>query len=176
VNYSPTHVYKVVADVERYQEFVPWCTKSKIVEEISPKEKLADLTVGFYGLSEETFRSHVVLEPYHSVTALASSDLYSQSPLKRLKNVWTFEPSDDNRTKVSMKLEFEFHNPLYTRLTGHFLKRISSLAMSSFVARCALVKDDIVQDPAEPGACPSSREAHPKKSATFGSGTGRTKK
>jgi len=146
VDYRPAHVYKVVADVERYQEFVPWCTKSTIVEHISEKEKLADLTVGFMGISEETFRSHVILNPFVSVTALASSDLYSNSPLKRLKNVWSFEPTGDDRTRVQMELEFEFHNPFYTRLTSHVLKRISNLAMSSFVARCALIKDDLVQE------------------------------
>jgi len=147
VNYKQHHVYKVVGDVAKYEEFVPWCSKSRIVEEISPKEKLADLTVGFYGMAEETFRSHVILDPYRSVTALASSDLYTNSPLKRLKNVWTFEPSGENRTKVSMELEFEFFNPVYTRLTSHFLKRISNMAMTSFVARCGSIKEDLDEHP-----------------------------
>jgi coenzyme Q-binding protein COQ10 len=146
VRYKPSHVYSVVADVESYSKFVPWCTKSKVVEELSPREKLADLTVGFYGVTEETFRSHVILDPYRSVTALASSELYSKSPLKRLKNVWTFEPVGDNETRVSMELEFEFHNPWYTKLTSHFLKRISNLAMSSFIARCALVKPPALEE------------------------------
>lgn len=140
VDHDVKHVYSIVSDIDRYSEFVPWCTRSKIVKVVGPNEVLADLTVGFQGLSEETFRSRVFAEPNHSVTSIASSDLYSKSPLKSLENVWTFESTHPQKTLVQMDLTFEFHNPIYTKLTSYLLDRISSHAMHAFVKRCNELK------------------------------------
>ena len=32
VPYSPADMYNLVADIDRYHEFLPWCTGSQIVE------------------------------------------------------------------------------------------------------------------------------------------------
>ena len=84
VDHDVKHVYNIVSDIDRYSEFVPWCTQSKIVKVIGPNEVLADLTVGFQGLSEETFRSRVFVEPNHSVTSIASCSHFTVEEVELL--------------------------------------------------------------------------------------------
>jgi ribosome-associated toxin RatA of RatAB toxin-antitoxin module len=45
--YSPKQLYDVVAAVEHYKEFVPWCQRSKIIQERLPDYVEAELEVGF---------------------------------------------------------------------------------------------------------------------------------
>lgn len=59
--YSPEQLYDLVADIEKYPDFLPWCAAVRILSE-SETEMLADLSVG-YKFFRETFRSRVHLTP-----------------------------------------------------------------------------------------------------------------
>jgi coenzyme Q-binding protein COQ10 len=65
LKFAPRHVYDVVADVDNYRKFVPWCTGS-IVNVRKANYLEAELTVGFQLLSE-SYVSCVYLEPVKSV-------------------------------------------------------------------------------------------------------------
>ena len=56
--YSPDELFDLVADVKRYQEFLPWVAATR-VRSNSETEMIADLVVGFSSL-KETFTSRVV--------------------------------------------------------------------------------------------------------------------
>lgn len=59
--YAPHQLYDLVADVEKYPEFLPWCMAVRILSQ-SDTEIMADLSVG-YKFFRETFRSRVHLTP-----------------------------------------------------------------------------------------------------------------
>ena len=71
VPYSSEQVYAVVSDVERYAEFLPFCSASRICARHGPASFDATLTLGFLAFSE-TYTSRVTLEPPRGVTAVAT--------------------------------------------------------------------------------------------------------
>ena len=72
VPYSSEQVYAVVADVERYVEFLPFCSASRICARHGPASFDATLALGFLAFSE-TYTSRVTLEPPRGVTAVATA-------------------------------------------------------------------------------------------------------
>ena len=50
--YAPEQIFALVADVERYPEFLPWCVACRVTARPSPTEFIADLAVGFKGSSK----------------------------------------------------------------------------------------------------------------------------
>ena len=77
VPYSSKQVYAVVADVERYTEFLPFCSASRICARHGPASFDATLTLGFLAFSE-TYTSRVTLEPPCGVTAVSTdTNLFS---------------------------------------------------------------------------------------------------
>ena len=96
--YTAEQMFDLVAAVDKYSEFAPWCVASRINKRESENVFYADLVVG-YKLFRERFSSKVVLEkPDHIYIE------YLKGPLKHLKNHWRFirEPDGINRSFVDM--------------------------------------------------------------------------
>ena len=82
--YSPEQLFDLVADVARYDEFLPWVVAVR-VRSSSETETVADLVVGFNAFKER-FTSRVTKQrPSHICVD------YIEGPLKYLKNEWRFE-------------------------------------------------------------------------------------
>lgn len=45
--FSQQQLFDVVAEVERYKEFVPWCQRSVVTDKTNANELYAELEVGF---------------------------------------------------------------------------------------------------------------------------------
>jgi len=60
--YTPAQMFDLVADVERYPEFLPWCVACRIVSRQSPKRFHCRSAIGFKMVREQ-FTSRVRLEP-----------------------------------------------------------------------------------------------------------------
>ena len=88
VQHSPEDLFAVVADVDRYQEFVPFCAGSRVLRRTSHTRFEAELEIGFR-LFNERYVSDVSLVPGESVTAEAV-----RTPgglFERLVSTWRFE-------------------------------------------------------------------------------------
>jgi coenzyme Q-binding protein COQ10 len=83
--YSPDQLFDLVADVGRYQEFLPWVAAVRVRSD-SETEMIADLVVGFSAL-KETFTSRVIKARPHEIEID-----YIEGPLKYLHNTWKFRP------------------------------------------------------------------------------------
>ena len=84
-------MYRVVADVERYPEFLPWVQALRILrrEKIREHEVIyAEMAVGF-GALREKYTSRVVLDPDDLRIAVNQTD----GPFKVLENRWSFAPA-----------------------------------------------------------------------------------
>src|SRR4051794_14928824 len=110
--YTPQQIFALVADVERYPEFLPWCVACRITSRPSPTEFTADLAVGFKMVREQ-FSSRVVLAPYERIEVK-----YLKGPFQHLENVWHFAPAADGGTQVEFFLRFEFRSALLQTLIG----------------------------------------------------------
>src|ERR1700723_380993 len=91
VPHSPPQMFDLVADVERYPEFVPLCRSLKIRQRTPGPDGteivIADMTVGFK-LVREAFTSRVTLDRPNLKILVE----YLRGPLSNLENRWTFEP------------------------------------------------------------------------------------
>lgn len=130
VPFTPSELFEVVADVNDYQYFVPWCTRSRVTSRVDDKHIIADLAVGFKLLSER-YTSVITLDPNRSVSA----DVPDSSLFEYLITDWVFEPVDDI-TSLTFYVEFAFRNPLYQRVTDLFFQEVVKRMVSAFEKRC----------------------------------------
>ena len=133
--YSPEQMFDLVAGVERYPEFLPWCLSSRITKR-DGNVFYADLIIG-YGVVRERFGSKVVLDRPDSVRVE-----YLHGPMKYLSNQWRFIPNADGGTIIDFYVDFEFRNPMFQKLMGLFFNEIVKRMVSAFEARAKQLYGD----------------------------------
>src|ERR1700753_946014 len=101
--YTPEQLFTLVADIERYPEFLPWCVGARIRER-TDKTITADLLIGFR-MVRERFTSRVVLDRPGLIDVT-----YSDGPFKYLTNHWKFVPQPDGRCLLDFYVDFEFRS------------------------------------------------------------------
>lgn len=126
--YTPEQLFDLVADVERYPEFLPWCIESKIVGR-EGNVFYADLIIG-YKLFREKFGSKVSLDRPNHVHVQ-----YLRGPMKHLSNHWRFIPMPDGGCMIDFYVDFEFKNPVFQKLMGVFFNEIVRRMVSAFETR-----------------------------------------
>ena len=117
VRHSAPKMFDLVADVERYPEFVPLCRSLKIRQRIPKPDGteivIADMTVSFK-LVREGFTSRVTLDRPNLKIFVE----YLQGPFSNLENRWTFEPKSDDACDVGFFLAYEFKSRMLAMLMG----------------------------------------------------------
>ncbi len=106
--YTPEQLFALVADVERYPEFLPWCVAARIRER-RPDLIVADLVIGFK-MFRERFTSRVKLDPPRRIDVA-----YTEGPFRYLDNHWIFEPVPEG-CRIDFFVDFEFKSRLLQRL------------------------------------------------------------
>jgi coenzyme Q-binding protein COQ10 len=117
VQHKASEMFDLVADVERYPEFVPLCHRLKIRQRTARADGtqvvVADMTVSFK-LVKETFTSEVTLDRAN----LKISVRYLRGPFSNLENRWTFESGGDNACDVGFFIDYEFKSRMLAMLMG----------------------------------------------------------
>jgi coenzyme Q-binding protein COQ10 len=108
--YTPEQLFALVADVDRYPEFLPWCVGAR-VRERKPELIVADLIIGFK-MFRERFTSRVNLDPPHRIDVA-----YTEGPFKYLNNHWVFERVRGG-CRIDFFVDFEFHSRILQRVIG----------------------------------------------------------
>lgn len=132
--YTPEQLFDLVADVESYSEFLPWCVACrKTAEEGDAIE--ADLIIG-YKMIREKFKSCVILDrPSHIRVD------YLDGPLKTLSNDWKFIPDGDGCI-IDFYVDFEFKNPMLQGLITMFFEKAVTHMVSAFEKRAEELYSD----------------------------------
>lgn len=125
--YTPDQLFDLVADVKRYDEFLPWVTAVR-VRSSSETEMVADLIVGF-GAFRERFTSRVAKERPSRITVD-----YVEGPLKFLHNEWRFEPAEGG-TNLGFTVEFAFKNRIFEAVAGQVFDRALRKMTNAFEER-----------------------------------------
>ena len=128
--YTPEQLFDLVADVARYDEFLPWVVAVR-VRSSSDKETVADLVVGFNAFKER-FTSRVEKER----PARICVD-YIEGPLKFLHNEWRFDAAADGGTDVHFSVDFAFKSRLFESLAGAMFDRALRRMIGAFEQRAA---------------------------------------
>lgn len=129
IPYTPEQMFDLVADVGRYQEFLPWCIASRINRRESDGVFYADLVVG-YKMFRERFSSKVVAERPHVIQIE-----YLKGPLKNLKNRWQFIRQPDGTCLIDFSVEFEFSNVALQTLANMFFNEVVKRMVGAFETR-----------------------------------------
>ncbi|MEO1748537.1 MAG: SRPBCC family protein, partial [Pseudomonadota bacterium] len=116
VKHSAKNMFALVADVERYPEFVPLCETLRIRDQRERDGNsiiIADMTVGYKAI-RETFTSQVHLDP----EANKIQANYLDGPFKRMDNRWTFIDREAGGSDVHFYIDYEFKNRMLGMLMG----------------------------------------------------------
>jgi len=128
--YTPDQLFDLVADVARYDEFLPWVVAVRL-RSSSETEAVADLVVGFNAFKER-FTSRVQKERPKRICVD-----YIEGPLKFLHNEWRFEAAPDGGTEVHFSVDFAFKSRLFETLAGAMFDRALRRMTDAFEQRAA---------------------------------------
>ena len=134
INHSAKSIYKIVLDIEKYPEFIPWCSDVQIHSK-TKKNIIADLLVKY-----KFFKINFTSDVRFDSNKLVINVIYIKGPLKNLQNQWKFVKIEDNKTNVLFKIKFEFKNFIYQKMTEVFFDLIENKMIHSFKKRA----DDIL--------------------------------
>jgi len=128
--YSAAQMFDLVADIEHYPDFLPWCLSTHILTR--GREKVtADLVIG-YKFFREKFTSEVTLDRPHKIIVH-----YRSGPLSHLSNEWLFEPQGKKACNVTFHVDFDFQSPLLRAAMNMFFDKALSKMVAAFEARAA---------------------------------------
>ena len=127
VPYRPEQLFDLVADVDKYPQFLPWCSAAK-VRSHEGDEMVADLTIRF-GPFSESFTSRVTLEKPGRIRAR-----YENGPFKYLNNQWVFTATPGG-AQVDFWVDFEFRSRILQAAIGAVFSEAVKRMVSAFLKR-----------------------------------------
>jgi coenzyme Q-binding protein COQ10 len=117
VRHNASDMFDLVADVERYPEFLPLCSGMKLRSRTEQAEGVvvivADMTVA-YKLIRETFRSRATLDRANLRILVE----YLEGPFSRMENRWEFHPVQEKLSDVKFFITYEFRSRMLGILMG----------------------------------------------------------
>ena len=128
--YSAEQMFDLVADVGRYQEFLPWVVATRVRTD-NETEMVADMLVGFKALREK-FTSRVEKRRPREIRVH-----YVDGPMKDLDNVWQFHPVSETACDVEFDVRFSFRNALFEKLAGQYIDKAFRKMVAAFETRAA---------------------------------------
>ena len=136
--YTADFIYGIVADVERYPEFVPWCAGLRILrrEPVPFGEVIwAETLVGYRSLRER-YISRVELDPGNRRIDVKQTD----GPFRQLENHWRFAP-DKGGCRVDFSIVFELRSRLLGQVAGAALALVMGRMTDAFEARARALSE-----------------------------------
>jgi len=134
VNFTAKQMYELVADIDNYREFLPWCNDSKVIEvtNINNEKKtlIADLEIGYKDLVY-TYRSNVLLNNQELTIKVD----FIHGPFKNLDNSWIFKKIDDQSCEIEFFIDFELNVGVLNLLISKFFDKAFKKMVNSFENR-----------------------------------------
>jgi coenzyme Q-binding protein COQ10 len=126
--YTSKQLYDLVAAIDQYPEFLPWCVGARINER-KDNVVLADLVIGFK-LFREKFTSRVTLDEPNMVIDVE----YMDGPFRYLNNHWKFRDGPDGCT-IDFFVDFEFRSMILQKTIGMLFNEAVTRMISAFEQR-----------------------------------------
>jgi len=115
VPYTADLMYSIVADVERYPEFVPWCVDLKVLkrETVGPREiLLCETVVGFKGLRERYTSRATLIARDRRIDVEAVDGMF-----RKLETHWRIAPEGEG-CRIDFSIAFEFRSRVLGAVAG----------------------------------------------------------
>ncbi len=130
--YTADQMYALVAEVDKYPEFLPWCAAARIRSreaDGAAEVMLADLVISFK-VFRERFGSKVIL---HAEDKTIDTQ-YLDGPFKYLKSTWRFTDVPDG-CEVNFYVDFEFKSRMLQGVIGVVFHEAMQRIVKAFEAR-----------------------------------------
>lgn len=140
--YRADQLFDLVADIESYPEFLPWCRAARIRKR-EGNMIYADLVIG-WKMIRERFTSRVILNPPSRIDVS-----YHEGPFKYLNNHWIFEPKPNDSCLIDFYVDFEFHSRmlqmamevLFNEAVRRMVRAFEARAQQLYGARSAIKRE-----------------------------------
>lgn len=121
-------MFELVANVEDYPKFMPWCGGARVLER-TPEGMRASITISFAGIRQTftTQNTHQYPESIHLTLV--------DGPFSALEGHWVFQPLGDDACKVLFTLEYAFSSRTLEMLVGPVFNRIATSFIDAFTQR-----------------------------------------
>ncbi|MCG8509200.1 MAG: type II toxin-antitoxin system RatA family toxin [Rhodospirillales bacterium] len=129
--HTPEQLFEMVADVERYPEFLPWLIATRTYNR-REDGFMAEMVIGFK-VFRERYVSRVDLDRPNRIDVS-----HFKGPFKHLRNHWIFEPAEGG-CRVDFSVDFEFRSYLMEKLIGTVFNEAVRIMVSSFEKRAAML-------------------------------------
>ena len=125
--FDPAQLFDLVADIEAYPQFLPWCKGARILER---KDNIvtADLIIG-YKMFHEKFTSVVTLDRPRKISVQ-----YVSGPLAHLKNEWEFQPVAQG-CDLLFHVDFDFRSHMLSTIMEPFFDKAMRKMTAAFEER-----------------------------------------
>ncbi len=138
VGHTAEQMFDLVADVERYPEFVPMCESLKVRRRtvgVNGSEVLiADMAIG-YKMIRESFTSRVALDRANLKILVE----YVDGPFSHLENRWSFRPRDGGGSEVEFDIDYAFRSRMFQMLAGAVFDTVVRKMVEAFETRAAAI-------------------------------------
>lgn len=135
VTYSAAQMFDLVADMDAYPEFLPWCVAAEILSRES-NQICGRMEVARVGI-------HQAFTTCNRFTPGERMELeLVDGPFRKLQGVWTFRPLREDACKVELQLDFEFSGKLIDKAFGGVFHQIANSLVDAFCKRAEEVYRD----------------------------------
>jgi coenzyme Q-binding protein COQ10 len=135
--YSPRDMFDLVADIDKYPQFLPWCLAAR-VRSREGNIIVADLVIG-HSFIRERFTSRVTLTPPPDEHGEGRIDVeYIEGPMEHLTNQWIFRPVPQG-TEIDFHVDFAFRSRMLEKLMGMLFHEAVTRMVRAFETRAAKV-------------------------------------
>lgn len=133
--YSPQEMFRLVTDVARYPEFLPWCDHASV------KQTTADGMVAEIGMALAGLKQAFTTRNTHVENRSVQMQLVN-GPFSSLSGGWTFSPVGDGTEracKVELDLHYGFSNAALSAVVGPVFDKVAASLVDAFVSRAQKV-------------------------------------
>lgn len=128
VMHPAAHLCELVNDVDRYQEFLPWCGGSRVLSR-DDEGYTASVDIAFRGLSRSFTTRNVTVGAQRTEMTLV------EGPFSDLSGIWTFKAISPKASRISLSLRFGFSSRTAELAVGPVFSRIADSMVDSFCRR-----------------------------------------
>jgi ribosome-associated toxin RatA of RatAB toxin-antitoxin module len=128
VFHSREKMFTLVDQVEDYPNFLPWCSKTKIIERTEKITK-ATILINYHNVKQSFTTENVKVFPVKMNINLIDG------PFKILKGEWNFIEIEKDTCKIEFELQYEFSNYFLDKLISPVFNMIANTFIDNFVAK-----------------------------------------
>ena len=119
------NIYNIVADIEQYPIFLPWCESSEIIQNHS-NIVIAKLSLNLFGFRTSITTENQMQKPENIKMTLKSG------PFRKFDASWFFEPKSASTTQVTYTMNYQLINPLVEKIIEKNIDSFIDQLMRSF--------------------------------------------